>query len=526
MGMPIRSIFFLLIVPLGLFAFPIDHPVSTSNPEAQRLFNHGLAHIFAYNHDLAFREFENASKLDPNLAMAYWGMALALGQNVNTDVDRERELRCYDYIQKALKLSSPREEERKYIAALATRYTNDPHVDLTSMRRPYKEAMGKLVQEYPQDLDAATLYAESILDIYPWKWWTPEGKPAEGTLQAAEVLESVLARDPMHIGANHFYVHANEESPHPERALLSADRLTYLFPESGHLLHMPCHIYLLTGDYDKAIQTNMKAIQADWEYILQYGMGGEYPLHYLSHNLYVFARTYMLKGDYPIALQTALLLNQFLKPYIGTNPHLDRYAYVPLEVMLYFNQWNDILNYQILSKSPVTQSFWHYSRGVALAAQGDVQGALNEKKLLETAQKAIPAEEEISNNPAAKVFELAGVLLDGAIAKAKNQPQEYLKALNQGISLQDQFFYDEPPAWSTPLRQTLGEALLEQSKFSEAETAFKQALQKYQRNPRSLDGLLRSLQGQNRTWDAFWVQRELDSSHSGSYTKMNTSPAQ
>lgn len=489
---------------------PIEHPVSTTIPEAQQAFNVGLTYIFAFNHDLAFREFEKASKIDPHLAMAYWGMALALGQNINTDVTQENELRAYNYIQQALKLSSPSEVERRYIDALAVRYTNDKRADLTALRLPYKEAMEKLAQSYPDDLDAATLYAESILDLNPWKWWTLEGKPVAGTPEAIDVLESVLERNPFHIGANHYYVHALEESPHPERGLLSADRLTTLLPESGHLLHMPCHIYLLTGFYEKAVQTNTKAVAADREYIRKYGVGGNYPTHYLSHNLYVLARTYMLMGDYPNALKTANELTDFLRLFFANNPHLARFAYVPLEIMLYFDKWEEILQYQPLSSAPITQAFWHYSRGRALAAKGDLVGAKYEKNLLHDATLRVAPEEEIANNPASKVLELATILLDAAIGKADNDPTSAQDVLKKGIALQDTFFYDEPPAWSTPIRQVLGEAYLKENRFKEAEPLFREILQKYQRNPRALSGLFQSLQGQGKDWDAFWIGRGLN----------------
>lgn len=509
---------FLLLFPLSLFGeitvgtaplSQIDHPVSTQDKEAQYHFNQGLTYLFAFNHDLALREFELAAKRDPNLAMAYWGMALAVGQNINTDVTPENEIRGYNYVQQALKLSSPSEVERRYIQALAVRYTNNPTADLTSLRLPYKEEMGKLSAAYPEDLDAATLYAESILDLNPWKWWTPEGKPQDGTFEAVDVLESVLDRNPLHIGANHFYVHAMEESPYPERGLLSAERLETLLPESGHLLHMPCHIFLLTGNYERAIRTNTKAIEADRKYIQKYGMGGEYPTHYLPHNMYVLARTYMLMEDYPNAIRAANELIQFLNPYFATNSHIAHFAYTPLEIMLYFKQWDSILQFRPPSQAPIVEAFWHYSRGVALAAQGNTEGALQERDLMIASKQKITPHEEIANNPATRVFDFAGILLDGWIANAQGNGEGYIEALRRAIPIQDAFFYDEPPAWSTPIRVMLGEALLSQNKFKEAENPFRETLQKYRRNGRALLGLYNSLKGQNREWDAFWVQREL-----------------
>src|SRR3972149_1064764 len=257
------------------------HPVSTKNPEAQRFFDQGLTLIFAFNHEEAVRSFKRAAELDPQLPMAYWGMALALGPNINLDVDPEREKAAYEAVQKALALSAKApEQERAYIAALSKRYSIDPKADLKKLAVDYKNAMGELVKRYPDDLDAATLYAESMMDLRPWQLWNKNGTPVEGTEEIVTVLESVLKRNPNHIGANHYYIHSVEASPHPEIALPSAERLKTLVPAAGHLVHMPAHIYMRTGDYEAAVQANKAGAEADQAYIKSRGGEGIYPIMY------------------------------------------------------------------------------------------------------------------------------------------------------------------------------------------------------------------------------------------------------
>lgn len=488
----------------------IYHPVSTTNKEAQKSFDEGLTYIFAFNHDIAFRAFERAASLDPSLAMAYWGMALALGQNVNEDVTPERELRAYQYVQQALKLSSTASgNEKEYIHALAARYTNDPSADFIPLRFRYRDAMKKVVQSYPEDLDAATLYAESILDLDPWKWWTREGKPNEGIMEASDILEFVLLRNPEHIGANHYTIHVWEESPWPERALMSARRLENLLPESGHLLHMPCHIFLLVGDYKSALKTSKRAIEQDRDYIKKVGLSaGTYPFHYLSHCLSVQTRIYMMMEDYANAIKAAFELIDFIKPHFQKMPHLESFAKVPLEVYLYFHRWQDLLNYRMQVTSPQMIAYWHFSRGMAYAALGDVKSAIQEKELMLQSKAQIPKAAEISNNPARKIFDLAEVALNASVAAAENNQVESIALLRKAAELEDQLYYDEPPAWYVSLHQVLGFALLEQKQYVEAESQFQKTLKHLQRNSRTLYGLLLSLEGQGREIDAYWIKRE------------------
>ena len=251
------------------------HRISTKNPEAQRFFDQGLTLVFAFNHEEAARAFRRAAELDPQSAMAFWGLALALGPCINLDVDPPHEKAAYEAIQKALSLDlGATESERVYIQALAMRYSSDPKIDLRKLDADYAQAMRELHKHYPDDLDAATLFAESMMDLHPWKLWSLDGRPAEGTEEIVAVLESVLRHDPQHVGANHYYIHAMEASPHPERALLSATRLETLVPAAGHLVHMPAHIYMRTGDYSASAHSTGRGAEVDRVYLRESGTTG------------------------------------------------------------------------------------------------------------------------------------------------------------------------------------------------------------------------------------------------------------
>src|SRR6202023_3710459 len=287
----------------------VHHPVSTKNKQAQEFFDQGLKLVYGFNHDAARRSFMRAGELDPKLAMAHWGAALTLGPNYNLPVDLERERAGYDAVQRAVALKqNASEPERAYIDALAVRYSNDPHVDLHALDRAYKDAMGKLAARYPDDLDAATLYAESMMNLNPWKLWTADGKPGENTEEIVSVLESVLSRDPNHLGANHYSIHAVEASAHPERALPSAERLGKLAPAAGHLVHMPAHIYSRVGDYPASAHCNELAVAADKKFLGATQEQGVYRLMYYSHNMHFLAFAACMDGNFAEARDAAAKL--------------------------------------------------------------------------------------------------------------------------------------------------------------------------------------------------------------------------
>ena len=323
----------------------IHHPVKTANPEAQRLFERALALDYGFNHNQAEQCFRRAAELDPNMAMAYWGIALVLGTNYNLPVDEEREKRAYESVQKALALSAGGPpNERDYIQALAKRYTDQPNPDYDSLEAAYHDAMREVYRRYPDDLDAATLFAESGMNMHPWKLYTHDGRPNPGTEEIVTVLAAVLKRDPNHLGANHFYIHAVEASTHPETGLPSAQRLAGLAPSSGHLVHMPAHIYIRTGDHEEGEKTNVLAALADENYFAMAHPQGLYPLMYYTHNLHFIAVENAFMGNYARSLDYAWRTQQHVGPHVKEMEMLDAFYALPLQIMVRFHRWGDILD--------------------------------------------------------------------------------------------------------------------------------------------------------------------------------------
>lgn len=495
---------FSMFPPMG----QVYHPVSTQSKEAQEAFDQGLLAIYAFNHDEAYRLFKQASEKDPDLAMAYWGMALALGENINRPMTPEHAKEAEELVQKALYLGKKASSnEYDYILALDKRYSSDPHADQAKLRKNYKEAMGKLVAKYPDDLDAATLYGESQMNLRPWKLWSYDGKPAEGTLSLVAQIESILKRDPLHIGANHYYIHVIEASKHPEKALMSAYRLDDLIPEWGHMVHMPSHIYLLVGDYQKAAEANRKAVEADEKYVRQEGLQGFYPLHYMSHNLFFLCRACMWQERYEEALATSRKLAEFLLPHISEMPELEYYLLAPFQVFLYFGKWKEILaTTPPKEELRALNTYWHFAKGMAFAKLGETQKAHREKEIFLSQKDKIPPAEELGYNSANAVFDIAESVLGAALAESHGDRHLQIEILKNAIIKQDRLNYNEPPDWYHPLRQTLGVALLETQRFEEAEGVFRAALNQLPRNGRSLYGLLQALKGQNKF--GYWVERQ------------------
>lgn len=480
----LRVAFVLFFGALG--ANGVDHPVSTNNPEVQKLFNLGLTGIYGFNYDLAFNSFKKASEIEPDLAMAYWGMALSLGQNINQDIKPENVEEAYALSQKAMELKASKIEQA-YIKALAERYSGNPE---KGKRLAYRDAMKKLTTEYPEDLDAATLYAESILDLDEWSYWNLDGTPKDGTHEAADLLRSVLMRDPDHLGANHYNIHVWESSLTPENALMSAYRLNQMDLEGGHLLHMPSHIFILSGYYKEAIQAGNKAIAADRKYIEKYGVEENYPLHYLPHNFKMLARVYMLAGNYEKALETANKQVQFATPYFKRMPYLTSTTIMPIEINLYFEKWKELIEMSSPPEENATAiQYWHYAKSMAYLKLNDLENYAKERDLT-------------PKNP------LYMHMLDAAMAKLKGDSKSYIDQLNQAIAIQNQLNVEAIQGWFIPISMELGFAYLEDKQFQNAENRFKTVLKKYHRNGKALQGLAKSLQGQGRAWDAGWVERE------------------
>src|SRR5262245_35624791 len=338
------------------------HPITAKNPEAQKFFDQGLTLLYGFNHDEAARYFRRAAELDPQAAMPYWGLALSIGPNYNdTAVDENRARATYEAVRSAQqRLGTASERERDYVAAIAKRYASpDPNSDWLAFHRVYSDAMRAMVAKYPDDLDAATMFAESLMMLRPWQLWTLDGEPAPGTLELVAVLESVLRRNPEHPGANHFYIHAVEASRNLERAIPSATRLMTLVPGAGHLTHMGGHIFLQTGDYDLAAQTNVKASEADRAFVQRTGASGMYPLMYWTHNMHFISYARAQEGRYEDARQAALDMVGNVGAGVSQMQPLEGFLLYPAMIDLRFHKWDTLLATPEPSKeNPFTHAFW------------------------------------------------------------------------------------------------------------------------------------------------------------------------
>jgi hypothetical protein len=500
----------------------VNHRVSTRNAQAQRFFNQGLALIYAFNHEEAERSFRRAAELDSQLAMAHWGVALAVGPNYNLDVDPAREKQAYEAIQKAKSLSTGASEaERGYIEALAKRYSNDPNRDLKKLAVDYKNAMGALVKRYPEDLDAATLYAESMMNLRPWQLWSPDGTPAEGTEEIVAILESVMKRNPSHTGANHYYIHAVEASKQPDRGLISARRLRTLAPAAGHLVHMPAHIYMRVGDYDGAAMANEAGAAADRAYISRTGSKGIYPMMYYNHNLHFLAVAYGIGGRFKAAKRAADQLQANCAPHAKEMAMLDPMIPTPLLTLVQFRRWDDILKVPAPDLPlPVTNSIWHFARGMALSALGKAKEAEAARDSFDTARKSVPAEAPWGLNRASAVLKIAEGVLNAKMAAARGDKKQAISLLRQAAAAEDGLAYDEPPGWYLPVRESLGGLLLADGNPAEAERVFRDDLERHPRSGRSLFGLHESLKSQGKGTQARSVLREFRSAWRNADTRL------
>ena len=381
------------------------HPIRTPNADAQKFFDQGVVLLFGFNHEEAFRSFERAAELDPTSPMPHWGMALALGANYNDpepEADRLKKARSEVEAALALSAGAP-ENERAYVEALSVRYVADPSTaDKAKLARDYAAAMKALSARYPDDLDAATMYAESLMNLHPWKLWKPDGAPGEDTVEIVAVLESVLKRDPMHPGANHYYIHAVEASKEPEKALPSAARLETLVPSAGHLVHMPAHIYMRTGSYAAAEKANAVAAEVDRAYIRQTGAQGMYPMMYYNHNVHFESTAACMAGRYAAAKKAGDVLFADVLPGVAGMPMLEGFLLQPTFVALRFQKWDEIRQMPDPGpKLPLLRAVWLYARAMAAAASGDVKKAETLREAYVLARDAVPAATMASpQNPA------------------------------------------------------------------------------------------------------------------------------
>jgi hypothetical protein len=488
----------------------LHHRVSTRNGRAQAYFDQGMRLVFAFNHEAAIKSFERAYALDPDLAMAQWGIALALGPNINQPMSAAAHKDAYAAVQRAVALkamASP--AERAYIEALATRYSADADANTAPLQVAYKDAMKDLVRRYPRDNDAAVLYAESLMDLNPWKFWAQDGTPAEGTQEIVAVLERVLARAPDHPGANHYYIHAVEASPDPGKALASARRLETLAPSAGHLVHMPAHTYIRTGHYLEAARANVAAVRAD-ERLPDFGADTFYLIGYYGHNLHFLAIANAFAGRSQAALAAANRLYEVEVPRIKAVPQVDSFLFTPALLLVEFGRWDEILALpEPPFEAPMTAAMWHLARTLAQAGKGRADDAQAERAKFLDAANALSKTIEYGNNDAARLAAVARPYLDGRLAMMAGDNPAAIALLRQAAAAEDELTYDEPPGWYLPSRDVLGAALLQAGDLPAAEATWREELARHPESGRALFGLHAALAAQGRSAEAAAVDKRF-----------------
>lgn len=487
--------------------------ITTASPVAQQYFDQGLRLTYGFNHDEAVKSFKEGVRIDSTCAMCWWGIANALGPNINLPMDTSAMRPAYEASRQALRFkgkATPR--ERAYIEAQSSRYGPTPVADRASLDSAYARAMGAVSTRFPSDDDAATLFAESLMDLRPWHYWTNAGRPmAPSSLQQVEVLERVVMRNPAHPGACHFYIHAVEASNNAARALPCAKELQTLVPGAGHLVHMPTHIYMRLGMWEPAVEHNEHAVAVDEKFIQDRHPSGIYPMGYYPHNLDVMLSALSMLGRGSDAIATARKISGIVTYEAALQvPPLEAFSATPLYTLARFSRWDDVLK----ETAPpaglrYVSGVWHYTRGLAYSANAKYDSAAVELDSVAAIGPALPADLPAGLNPARSILAIAERHLRADIAARQGKQEEAMAQLRKGIALEDELTYDEPTGWYLPLRQPLGALLLAAGRPKEAEVEYRADLVRFPHNGWSLHGLEQSLRAQKRTREADAVAKEL-----------------
>jgi len=494
----------------GMGAF--HRAITTSDPGAQRYFDQGMVLAFGFNHAEAIRSFRAAQKLDPGCAMCFWGEALATGPNINVTakgkavMSADEQTAAWAALEKARAVSAGKPEaERDLIDALGVRYAAAPVEDREALDHAYAEALGALVQKYPADDDIAAMYGEAWMNTMPWNYWSDATTPRPEIAPVIATLETTIARSPEHPLALHLYIHAMEASATPEKAEKASDTLLKLVPGSGHLVHMPAHIYWRVGRYNDAAQANIEAARLDEEYIRQCNAQGFYPAMYYPHNIHFLWSAASMQGQSQVALEAAKkLADNVSLEQIDEFPTVEFFKTVPLLSLVHFGRWDDILaEPQPREDLAYSNAIWRYARGVAYANTGDLKAARAEQAAL-VPLKANAKVMVLDGNdyPASQLLAIADNLLQGEIAMASKDSRTAIGKFTQAVADQDALPYTEPPFWYYPTRQSLGAALLKAGKAKDAQAVYETDLQQYPHNGWSTYGLILALEAQGKTEDA------------------------
>lgn len=496
-----------------------DHhyEITTSAPLAQQYFDQGLRLYYAFNHSEAVRSFREAQRLDPNCAMCYWGEALAYGPNINLAMDRPSALAAYAAVDKAVDVQSHASaREAALVDALSRRYAANPPQDRAHLDEAYAAAMDELAQRWPEDIEIGTLAAEAQMDLRPWDYWTAAGEPQPGMANAFGRLERAVEVDSTHPGACHFYIHAMEKL-YPERAVPCAERLASLMPAAGHIVHMPGHIYIRVGRYLDAVETNRHAVHADESYIRDQRPGvGMYTAGYYPHNYDFLAFAAMMIGLGEESIGAADKVVSLIPEEAFSTPgmsFLQHWSMRPVLLKVRFERWDDVLAVaEPPADRPHARAIWHYGRGRAWVAEGDLAAANAELgQLRRIAERPELAELKMEFNYSADLVHIAERVLTGRLEAAQGRYGRAVEALREAVRGEDALTYGEPPEWSVPTRLDLAEVLLGAGDYAEAERAFRESLAQFPRNGWALRGLGSALRAQGREREASVVETELGS---------------
>ena len=513
-----------LLQGLGSYTWPI----TTKSPQAQKYFDQGMSLLFGFAHDAAIRSFKEAAQLDPESAMTHWGIALACGPHINSPaVPPPMAELAWKELQLAQKhAAAAKPVERALIAAQAKRFVEKQPEDRTPLDRAYADAMREVWQAHSKDAYVGVLFAESMMNLRPWDQWTAEGEPQPGTEEIVKTLDAVIKLDSKLPLANHLYIHAVEASPKPERAVPAADRLREAQPGLAHNVHMPSHIDIRVGEWNKAIVANQKAVEAARKFHAAIGAPAGMIVLYNAHNHQMLTWAAMMTGQRQLALRHARMM-------VAETPEdqlkemamfVEGLAAMPYEVMVRFGQWDEILAERDQAEwMTMTRAIRRAARGVAFAAKGDVKSARAEQAAFVEAGKKVPPEQFMFNNPAQAIINVAGLMLEGEILVRERQVDAGIAKLREAIKAEDALKYDEPPGWILPVRHALGATLIAAGRFGAAEEVYREDLKRLPNNGWSLFGLAQSLKLQNKTKEAAEAETKFKTAWAGADIKITSS---
>ncbi len=489
--------------------------VATTSPQAQQYFDQGMRFLWAFNHDESTRSFARAAQLDPQCAACYWGVALTVGPNYNLPMMMEPRAKvAFEALQLAQSNAAHATPvEQALIGALARRYPNAQPLDPSNsapVLAAYADAMKDVARQFPQDLDVQTLYAESLMNITPWKLWSPDGKPSPGTTEIQKALEFVMSRDPQHPGANHYYIHTLEASPHPERAIPAAERLRGMMPAAGHLEHMPAHILQRVGRYEEAAEANRKGAAAD-ELYFKATHPPDYYAMYFGHNYQFLAYSAAMEGRKAETLDAVRNSRRVIPDeMLFAMPGFDWYLAEEYAATVRFGLWDEMLAKTAPDpKLHALTGGYLYGKGVALASKGQVDQAKATLAELEKLVQGVPADAPSGFNTTRDVLGVATSVVRARIAAAEHRPDEAIAQLREAVMREDKLAYDEPRDWFFPVRHLLGAQLLAANRPAEAEAVYREDLVRNPSNGWSLYGLSAALKVQNKAAEAARVDAQV-----------------